>query len=126
MKAVTRRKQFYDPIHGFVEITPTMLKIIDTSEFQRLRDLKQLGAVQYIYPSATHTRFEHSIGVSHLSGIMAKHLFKNEILPNTTHRVSELIKIAGLIHDIGHGPFSHLYDSQVRHHDEPEHEERGC
>ena len=126
MNPATQAKQIYDPIHGFIEITPTMLKIIDTSEFQRLRDLRQLGAVQYIYPSATHTRFEHSIGVSHLAGIMATHLFKDEILPQTTHTVCELIKIAGLIHDIGHGPFSHLYDSQVRYHDEPEHEERGC
>ena len=56
-------KNIYDPIHGFIEIPPLMQKIIDTTEFQRLRDLKQLGAVQFVYPSATHTRFEHSIGV---------------------------------------------------------------
>ena len=123
-------KQIYDPIHGFIDITPLMQKIIDTHEFQRLRDLKQLGAVHYVYPSATHTRFEHSIGVSHLAGMMATHLFNDNTYPNDKENnnctIAELAKLAGLIHDIGHGPFSHLYDSHVRHHNEPEHEKRGC
>ena len=122
-------KQIYDPIHAFITITPLMQSIIDTSEFQRLRDLKQLGAVQYIYPSATHTRFEHSLGVSHLAGIMAENLMKSEYsldLPLEKSRFIEIVRIAGLIHDIGHGPFSHLYDNQVRGVNEPEHEERGC
>ena len=119
-------KQIYDPIHGFIDITPLMRQIIDTPEFQRLRYLKQLGAVQFVYPSATHTRFEHSIGVSHLAYTMATHLFKDTKINGTNYPIAELTRIAGLIHDIGHGPFSHLYDSQVRHYDEPEHEERGC
>ena len=119
-------KQIYDPIHGFVNITHLMKKIIDTPEFQRLRYLKQLGAVQFVYPSATHTRFEHSIGVCHLANIMAKHLFGNTIIAGTNYTIAELTSVAGLIHDIGHGPFSHLYDSQVRRYDEPKHEERGC
>lgn len=119
-------KQIYDPIHGFIDITPLMQYIIDTPEFQRLRYLKQLGAVHFVYPSATHTRFEHSIGVSHLAFIMSNHLFKDEKIPETNYPISELTRVAGLIHDIGHGPFSHLYDSQVRYYDEPEHEERGC
>ena len=119
-------KQIYDPIHGFVDVTPLMRKIIDTPEFQRLRYLKQLGAVQFVYPSATHTRFEHSIGVSHLAFTMANHLFKDTIINDTNYPIAELTRIAGLIHDIGHGPFSHLYDTQVRLYDEPEHEERGC
>ena len=103
-----------------------MQSIIDTSEFQRLRDLKQLGAVHYVYPSATHTRFEHSLGVSHLAGIMAKNLLQYNNPDVEKNRFVELVRIAGLIHDIGHGPFSHLYDSQVRSPGEPEHEERGC
>ena len=60
--------QIHDPIHGTVTITNIMKIIIDTPEFQRLRDLKQLGASYFVFPSATHTRFEHSIGVSHLAG----------------------------------------------------------
>jgi HD superfamily phosphohydrolase len=127
-------KQIYDPVHGFITATPLMQKIMDTPEFQRLRDLKQLGAVHYVYPSATHTRFEHSLGVSHLAKIMASNLVNQMTYLNTPkevvdiekNRIIELCCIAGLIHDIGHGPYSHLYDTQVRSHDEPEHEERGC
>jgi len=125
-KQTKQTKQIYDPIHGFVDLTPLMQSIIDTPEFQRLRYLKQLGAVQYVYPSATHTRFEHSIGVSHLANIMARHLFGDTSIMDTNHTIAELTQVAGLIHDLGHGPFSHLYDSQVRHYNEPEHEERGC
>jgi len=118
-------KQIYDPVHGFVTITPLMKSIIDTPEFQRLRDLKQLGAVHYVYPSAVHTRFEHSLGVSHLAGIMAEALIKTTSISNSK-RIVELVRIAALVHDIGHGPYSHLYDTRIRHASEPEHEERGC
>ena len=118
-------KQIYDPVHGFITITPLMKSIIDTPEFQRLRDLKQLGAVHYVYPSAVHTRFEHSLGVSHLAGIMTESLIKRTSLQNSKRTV-ELVRIAGLVHDIGHGPYSHLYDTRIRHTAEPEHEERGC
>ena len=119
-------KHIYDPIHGFIELSSIMISIIDTYEFQRLRDLKQLGAVHYVYPSATHTRFEHSLGVCHLAKQMAKNLFGDQKLPDTDRPSWELISIAGLIHDIGHGPFSHLYDHFIRKDHEPEHEERGC
>lgn len=119
-------KHIYDPIHGFIELSEIMISIIDTYEFQRLRELKQLGAVHYVYPSATHTRFEHSLGVCHLAKQMAKNLFGDQTLPNTNRPSWELISIAGLIHDIGHGPFSHLYDNFIRKEHEPEHEERGC
>ena len=85
-------KQIYDPVHGFITITPLMQNIIDTPEFQRLRDLKQLGAVHYVYPSATHTRFEHSLGVSHLAGIMAENLIQYASLHNTPEEIySEVI-----------------------------------
>lgn len=119
-------RQIFDPIHGFISITPLMQKIIDTKEFQRLRDLKQLGAVSFVFPSANHTRFEHSIGVSYLAGIMASSLREKHPAKQITDRDIELIRIAGLIHDIGHGPYSHLYDHYVRKADEPAHEQRGC
>ena len=85
-----------------------------------------MGAVSFVFPSANHTRFEHSLGVSYLAGIMANSLREKHPDKHITERTIELIRIAGLIHDIGHGPYSHLYDHYVRHADEPEHEERGC
>jgi putative nucleotidyltransferase with HDIG domain len=116
--------RIFDPLHGFIAITPLMKQFIDTEEFQRLRDLKQLGATVFVFPSANHTRFEHSIGVSHLAGLMAESLKKNGY--SVDERTIELIRIAGLLHDIGHGPFSHLYDDYVKNESIPEHEERGC
>ena len=118
--------QIHDPIHGTVAITPIMKMIIDTPEFQRLRDLKQLGASYFVFPSATHTRFEHSIGVSHLAGKLMETLQKNQPRLKITPREIEVTRIAGLIHDIGHGPFSHLYDEHIRNASDDEHEVRGC
>ena len=128
-----KNKKIYDPIHGYIEITPLMARIIDTPEFQRLRDIKQLGATHYVFPSATHTRFEHSIGVSHLAKLMCEAIIKNysdlaySYKRNflLTTRDIELYRIAGLIHDIGHGPYSHLYDDYIIDEGDPHHEERG-
>ena len=69
--------RIYDPLHGFIEITPLMKRFIDTEEFQRLRDLKQLGATVFVFPSANHTRFEHSLGVSYYAGMMMQSLIAN-------------------------------------------------
>jgi len=117
--------RIYDPIHGFITITPLMKKFINTPEFQRLRDLKQLGATTFVFPSANHTRFEHSIGVSHLAGLMMENLKKNG-QHTITDSTIEFCRLAGLLHDIGHGPYSHLYDDYVRDEKEDEHELRGC
>jgi hypothetical protein len=106
-------KQIYDPIHGFVTITPLMQDFIDTYEFQRLRDLKQLGATYYVFPSATHTRFEHSIGVSHLAGLTMESLKNAQPELEITKKDIELCRIAGLLHDIGHGAFSHALEHSI-------------
>jgi putative nucleotidyltransferase with HDIG domain len=92
-----------DPVHGLIELTPLALSVIDTPEFQRLRGLRQLGNVHYVYPGANHTRFEHSLGVYHLATLLCRHLQ----LPAAA---TEAITIAALLHDVGHGPFSHLYE----------------
>lgn len=95
-----------DPIYGFI-ITPTEgieLKIINTSIFQRLRRIKQLAMAYLVYPGANHTRFDHSLGVFYLASLMAEKLFDGR--DNEEKR--RTIRLAALLHDIGHGPFSHI------------------
>jgi hypothetical protein len=92
-----------DCIHGYIKLSELAVKYIDQSEFQRLRRVKQLGNVSRVYPSATHTRFEHSLGVYHLAGEMCDQL---QVEPE----YKELIQLAGLYHDVGHLPYSHLFD----------------
>ena len=103
-------KTIHDPIHGNITLSPLILQFIDTKEFQRLRNIRQLGCCYYVFPGATHARFEHSIGVHHLCGIMLTKLQSKQPELNITDRQVELIKIAGLLHDIGHGCFSHAFD----------------
>ena len=118
-------KQIFCPLWGFIELTPLLSKILDTAEMQRLKDVKQLGATYFVFPSATHTRLEHSLGVCHLARLLGESLQKNQPELKITVRDIEIWQIAALIHDIGHGPFSHLYDHYIKLASEPEHEERG-
>uniref|UniRef100_A0A668SM76 HD domain-containing protein n=1 Tax=Oreochromis aureus TaxID=47969 RepID=A0A668SM76_OREAU len=102
-------KVFNDPIHGHIELHPLLVKIINTPQFQRLRNIKQLGGVYFVYPGASHNRFEHSIGVAHLAGELAKAL-KVKQLEQINDQDVLCVQIAGLCHDLGHGPFSHFFD----------------
>lgn len=106
-------KIIFDIIHGFIEVDELALSIIDKPEFQRLKNIKQLGVVHYVFPSATHTRFEHSLGVYFLAGELLTNLKNNQPEIDITKREIQLIKIAGLCHDLGHGPFSHLLDNYI-------------
>lgn len=99
-----------DPIYGFIDIPPYCMQYIDTPTFQRLRRIKQLGMVEYIFPSATNTRFEHCIGVMHISSVFFTNLI-GEIPEYQMYKpYKKYIEIAGLLHDLGHGPKSHLFE----------------
>ncbi|KAM9445144.1 deoxynucleoside triphosphate triphosphohydrolase SAMHD1 [Clarias gariepinus] len=105
-----RMKVFNDPIHGHIELHPLLVRIIDTPQFQRLRHIKQLGATYMVFPGAAHNRFEHSIGVGYLAGCLIQEL--NEKQPELLITKQDIlcVQIAGLCHDLGHGPFSHMFD----------------
>ena len=124
-----QNKTIFDLLHGYIEIDSEAIKIIDCKEFQRLRNIKQLGVVHLVFPSATHTRFEHSLGVYHLCSELLKCLRINTPNLSLTEREEQLIKIGALCHDLGHGPFSHLLDNTIyRDVDSKykEHENRSC
>lgn len=108
-----KQKLIHDSIHGYIELNPLCLSIIDTPEFQRLRDIKQLGICYFVFPNANHTRFEHSVGVAHLSREIIKNISMNQPDLGIDSETIENVQIAGLCHDLGHGPFSHLFDYQV-------------
>lgn len=104
------KKVFNDPIHGHVELHPLLVKIIDTPQFQRLRNIKQLGGTYFVFPGASHNRFEHSIGVGYLAGRLVQALNERQPELLISRRDILCVQIAGLCHDLGHGPFSHMYD----------------
>lgn len=95
------QKEIRDTIHGFVYRSEQEEALIDSKVFQRLRGIKQLALANLVYPGALHTRFDHSIGVMHIGGRMAEQLGLNK-------EDKEIVRLACLLHDIGHGPFSHV------------------
>lgn len=124
-------KVIFDPIHKYMKFDKLLLKIIDTIEFQRLRNIKQLGLCYYVFPGASHNRFEHSLGVSYLSGYMIEALKNKQPELNITDRMILLVKVAGLIHDLGHVSFSHFFDhhflsEKIPNSDFRDHEYRSC
>ncbi len=118
-----------DVIHNYIYFTLPSKEgeiserdIIDSEWVQRLRQIFQLQSAWLIYPNAIHTRFQHSLGVMQFAGDMAYHLypmfkkvFPKEYIPKERNYVEEIFRIAGLLHDIGHGPFGHLLDEVYTH-----------
>jgi HD superfamily phosphohydrolase len=96
-----------DPIHDFIRVYDHELEIIDNPIFQRLRRIRQLSGAHLTYPAAQHTRFEHSLGVMHIASQAGQALKEKEILKSDD---IEILRLSGLLHDIGHGPFSHLFE----------------
>jgi HD superfamily phosphohydrolase len=101
-----------DPVHGTILLSDAETEVIDSAEFQRLRAIKQLGFAEVSFPGATHTRFLHSIGVSHLAGVVFEQIFKKTGFskPEVKQRLKQCFKLAALLHDVGHGPLSHTIE----------------
>jgi len=109
-----------DPIYGQIGITSFEKEVIETEVFSRLRNIKQLGFINKIFPSATHTRYEHSIGTLSITWDILKGFIKmfedndeTEILDIFSNEVLQSVRLAALLHDIGHGPFSHAIEKTL-------------
>jgi len=127
-----------DPIHGYVELTKRLASaesravglpdesaaeedLLDTAWLQRLRRISQLQSARWVFPTAEHSRFTHGLGVMHEAGLWARSLYpslrsalggRGEPAPSEG-LVVETLRVAGLLHDVGHGPFAHFFDEQV-------------
>src|SRR4030066_2524561 len=114
-----------DPIHSYISFTVpgkgagerTEKELIDSLWMQRLRYIYQLQSARWVYPSAEHSRFQHSLGAMHLAGRFARHLYPvlKDITPDCPSEpyIEELLRVAGFLHDIGHGPFGHFFVDNV-------------
>ena len=128
-----------DPIHKYVSFTVptnqaetyerTEKDLIDSPWVQRLRHIYQLQSARWVYPSAEHTRFVHSIGTMHVAGRFARHLYPFLVkaapdVPSANY-VEEFLRVTALVHDIGHGPFCHFFDDNHLHALDTSHEKLG-
>ncbi|MEE2986090.1 MAG: HD domain-containing protein [Candidatus Thermoplasmatota archaeon] len=105
-----RDRVIRDEIHRDIFVPAHIARLIDTREFQRLRNIQQLATCHYVFPAATHNRFSHSLGAYHLAKTLCDHL--NEVQPGIiSDEDTDLVSIAALLHDIGHPPFSHLLET---------------
>jgi HD superfamily phosphohydrolase len=143
MRELTRGEDFYDgtallgdPVHGYISFTTpraagekTEKDLIDTSWMQRLRQIYQLQSARWVYPSAEHSRFQHSLGAMHLAGRFARHLYPSlkAAVPDCPSEqcIEELLRVAALLHDIGHGPFGHFFDDNYLEQFDLTHEKLG-
>lgn len=105
-----------DPIYGFIKLDAQEMDIINTPYFQRLRRIKQLSLTDMVYPGASHTRFEHSLGVMQMASDMFENIVRSknnlerlvlDVQPAGLDRTKKIVRLAALLHDIGHAPFSH-------------------
>jgi uncharacterized protein len=126
-----------DPIHRYIQFTVpetrgeiTEKALIDSAWVQRLRYIYQLQSARWVFPSAEHSRFQHSLGAMHLAGEFAKHLYPSlsRVLGSecpSAPFIEEYMRVTGLLHDIGHGPFGHFFDDNFLHHYDLTHEDLG-
>jgi uncharacterized protein len=128
MRELASGEEFYDgtallgdPVHGYISFTTprgagekTEKDLLDTPWLQRLRQIYQLQSARWVYPSAEHSRFQHVLGAMHLAGRFARHLYPSlkAAVPDcpSPNYVEEFLRVAALLHDVGHGPFGHFFD----------------
>lgn len=104
-------KKIYDNVHGYIDVTKNEQLLIDTPIFQRLRRVAHLGLAHYVYPGATHSRFSHCLGSLHAMNRIATSLIDQEIL---SFDDLEMLRLAALLHDVGHYPFSHVLEVTMK------------
>ena len=111
-KIINKKKIFNDPVYGFITVKSELIfDIIEHPFFQRLRRIKQLGLADFVYPGAIHTRFHHALGAMHLMNEALVHLQQKGVYLFDAE--IEAAQIAILLHDIGHGPFSHALEHSL-------------
>ncbi len=112
-----------DPVHRYISFSAVERDLIDTSVFQRLRRIRQLAGAHLVYPSAQHSRFEHSLGTMHIAGYAGESLLRKGFI-DSEDKLQEL-RLAALLHDVGHGPFSHLFEEVLESKCNMTHEDMG-
>jgi HD superfamily phosphohydrolase len=110
MPGYSRFRVIRDPLWNSIRLDATAVRIVDSGAFQRLRYIRQLGLAHLVYPGATHTRFDHALGVYHLATTALRFLRERDSLPQEVWEGEELIPYAALLHDIGHYAFSHALE----------------
>ncbi|MFN7106377.1 MAG: HD domain-containing protein, partial [Pyrobaculum sp.] len=107
------KKTIRDPVHGFIKLTGEEVELIDGEPFiQRLRHVKQLGFVYLVYPTATHTRFDHSLGVMHIATLIGEKIIQQT--GGIDAKTLKHLRVAALLHDLGHLPYSHSFEPLSR------------
>jgi uncharacterized protein len=110
-----------DPVHGYIKLSEVERDLVDSPFVQRLRRIHQLAGSYLVYPGAVHTRFEHVVGAMHVAGQIAEALGRNSLSMDADQ--AQQLRLAALLHDVGHGPFSHTYEEVLAGHSSTSHED---